>query len=508
MKLHRHTILILAILFLGLILRIYNLGGESLWLDEGISITRAKLNLLQIGEGLSSNVHPPFYFFTLHYWINLFGDSEISTRLLSVISGVLSLFMIYKTGSLIHNRETGILSSLLLALSVFHINYSQTVRGYSLMTLLALLSIFFFIKLLVNVNRVNSVGYIISSSLLIYTHYFGVFIIMAQNIYIFTMFILSKDEYGINLKRWVLLQCALAVIYLPWILILKSPALKFQNAFVTDWIPLPTINSIINSFTEYSGTRLLFFVFLIFSLSPMLPLKKLMNKINLKNPFISNKDCSVDKSLSIYGRNYFLLLWLLTPIIIPFVISQFSRPIYHTRYTIAGSLAFYILIAIGIQSLSNRYFKSVIIIFIAVAALGNINEYYLKVDKPQWRESAAFVDKNAHRGDLVLFIPGVTTINLFDYYSMRTDLNKKSFPPNWKKIDEENVKKLGSTVETFDRVWLILSYNFDDQGLTRKTLTELGYNLLNHKKYILIGIYQFEKIYKNEMMQNQYRIRS
>ena len=210
MKLIRNElILILAILFVGLFFRIYGLGNESIWLDEGFSIRLSNLNLFHIVEETSRDVHPPLYYIILHYWINLFGDSEFSTRFLSVIFGFFAIFMIYKIGSLIFCKDVGVLSSLLLGLSVFHIQYSQEVRSYSLMSLLTLLSFYFFIRLLDKRSLTVLTGYVISSLLLLYTHFFGFFIIIAQNIYFLTLFLLSKNDYKLNLRRWILLQIIL-----------------------------------------------------------------------------------------------------------------------------------------------------------------------------------------------------------------------------------------------------------------------------------------------------------
>ena len=138
-------ILLLGILFIGLFLRVYDLGNESIWLDEGCSIRFANLNLSQI-ISVRDNGLPPLYYIILHWWINLFGDSEFSIRFPSVIFSFLAIFMIYKIGNQIFDKDVGMLSSLLLGLSVFHIHYSQEARTYSLCVLLTLLSMYFFIN--------------------------------------------------------------------------------------------------------------------------------------------------------------------------------------------------------------------------------------------------------------------------------------------------------------------------------------------------------------------------
>ena len=111
---------------MGLLFRICALDTESIWVDEGFSIRMANLDLSVMLEHVSKHdAHPPLYYSILHYWVNLFGDSEFAVRFLSVTFGFLGIFMIYKTGRLLLDKNVGILSALLLALSVFHIHYSR-----------------------------------------------------------------------------------------------------------------------------------------------------------------------------------------------------------------------------------------------------------------------------------------------------------------------------------------------------------------------------------------------
>jgi len=218
MKLNRSELTLLAILLLGLFLRVFDLSKESVWLDEGYSIKVANLNLFNIVEEISRNdSHPPLYYFVLHYWIKLFGDSEFSARFPSVIFGFFAIFMIYKVGSLIFDKEVGIFSSLIIGLSTFHIYYSQEARMYSLISLLTLLSIYFFIKLLRERSLIASIGYILSTILLMYTHVYGLFIIIADNIYIVTLFLFSRKSCKLDFKRWIFLQAVLIVLFIPCI---------------------------------------------------------------------------------------------------------------------------------------------------------------------------------------------------------------------------------------------------------------------------------------------------
>jgi uncharacterized membrane protein len=482
MKLIRDNFILWAILFIALFLRIYDLGTESIWLDEGYTIRMAKLNLSQlIKDTLSFDLIPPLYHIFLHYWINLFGDSEFSTRFLSTIFGFFAVFMIYKVGSLFFNKNTGVLSSFLLALSLYHIKYSQEVRSYTLMVLLCLFSIYFFIRLFNKRTLTISIGYIISSSLLMYIHIYGLFIIIAQNIYLFTLFLLSKQEHKLNFRKWILSQIILFILYIPWISILVKQILRVQSDF---WLPVPSILTVIETFGCYSSySPSLLALFLILASFAIVSWKGVNDRFNWKKFFNSIKSYLWNLNLPDINKVYLLLLWLLTPIILPFIISQISTPIYNDRYTIASSLAFYILIARGIEKINNKFVKLIIIILVIGFSFAHIREYYTIVNnKEPWREVADYIDTNAKEGDLLLFNGGFCQENVFDYYSKRTDLIKKPFPKETRYIDEENIKELVPTVESYNRVWVILSHCGDEKGLIKRTLNKF-YNLSYHKGY-------------------------
>ncbi|CAG0995647.1 MAG: glycosyltransferase family 39 protein [Candidatus Methanoperedens sp.] len=475
----KEYIILIIILFLGLFLRVYCLNNESLWLDEGFSVRISKQNISQIVEEATLYEHPPLYYFILHYWINFFGDSEFSTRFLSVIFGFLTIIMIYVVGSLIFDIEVGILGSILLGISLFHVQYAQEVRSYTLMSLLTLLSMYFLIKFTEKNDFKISAGYVFSSGALIYTHIFGLFIIIAQNIYILICF---KNKSSL-LKKWFLLQVMTGILFIPWSRILISNILE-KESVSGYWIPKPSISSLTVLFTNYSGyynfmgINFLLISFLVLSLYYIV---RVRNETN--------------------NSKILLSLWLLIPIILPLIISMVStpifNPIYTTKYTIGASIAFYLLVAKGIKSINYKYLRlfaiSIIIIFSYVGVWG----YYNEINKEQWRDLVNYVDTKAQKGDLLLFNDGYIQENGFDYYSKRIDLVKKPFPViiyNFSSVvDEKNMKELKSVVNDYNRVWLIKrSSSSDRKGLIRKTLEE-SYIMSYSKNYVGIEVYLFEK---------------
>ncbi len=480
-------IVLLTILSIGLFLRIYDLGNESIWLDERESVRFASLNLSDIF--LMSERNPPLYNIILHGWINVFGDSEFSIRFPSVIFGFISIFMMYRVGNQIFDKNVGILGSLLLGLSVFHIRYSQEARMYSLSFLLTLLSIYFFIRFLKDRSYKVLISYILFSILLMYSHIYGLFIIISQNIYLIVLFFSSKELFRLNIKRWILTQFLLIVLFIPWIKIFIAQMFGVVKGGF--WIPIPSLLSIVKSFGAYSGGILLFLLFLILLSFAIIKYEGIGSNIDRRNIFKSIK--SYYRKIRLLNINEILLLlvWLLTPIILPFTISLVSTPIYTTKYTIVAAPAFYLLIAKGINNVSHKYLKVIVISMIIVLSLVYIRGYYTKIDKEQWRDVASYIDANAKNGDLLLFNASYCQ-NVFDYYSKRTDLFKKPFPNGGRNVDEEVIKELAPTVEGHKEVWVILAHSGDKKELIAKKLIET-YNLSYQREYVGIKMALFER---------------
>lgn len=490
MKLIRNKLIMALIIFIGLFLRIYNLDKESIWVDEIISIKMVHFKLSTIIKAILIDYHPPLYYYILHYWVNLFGDSEFAIRFLSVIFGFLAIFMIYKVGSLLFNKNVGLIGSLILALSVFHIQYSQEARVYSLITLLSLISFYFFIKLFVKSNHLIWIAYVLSNALLIYSHFYGLFIVIAQNIFCISLFLVSCGLRENYFKKWFWYQGLLVILYIPYLGILIKQISKIAKYGF--WLTRPSIYKIAYSFKEYSGSYFLFGFFLLLSFFSIVTYKKAEDNIYQKVPFNYRKGPLYNKTLTNANKLYLLLLWLTVPIILPFIISQFFIPVYLSRCTIVASLAFYLLIANGIGSLSNKkYLKLFIMSLIVFFSLVNIQKYYKTVNKEQWREVADYIDKNASPQSLILF--NLTSCKwAFNYYSKRSDLIKRIFPKEVNTFSEKNKGDTRQTEERYDKVWVIVSHgNIDEKLIT--DIDRNSYGLLQIKTYKGIKIYQFEK---------------
>jgi 4-amino-4-deoxy-L-arabinose transferase-like glycosyltransferase len=107
------------ILFLALSLRLYRIDASSLWYDEGWSVHLAReplgRALQQIGS--EGHTHPPGYYLLLMAWVRLFGSSVLAVRGFSVLVGILTVWAIYRLGSSLFDRRTGLLAAFALAIA-------------------------------------------------------------------------------------------------------------------------------------------------------------------------------------------------------------------------------------------------------------------------------------------------------------------------------------------------------------------------------------------------------
>jgi hypothetical protein len=230
---------------------------------------------------------------------------------------------------------------------------------------------------------------------------------------------------------------------------------------------------------------------MIFSLFSIMTHVKTSGYFTWKNIFTSIESYRWEIRLLNTDMLFLLAVWLITPIVLPFIISLFSTPIYRTKYTIVASLAFYILVSKGINNIGHKYFKLFVISVVAIFSLLYIQGYYTKTTKEQWRDVANYIDKNADKGDLLVFHAGYMNI-VFDYYSKRTDLIKSRFLTKTPNGVEEIIKELEATVNGYKRVWIIVSHSKLEEGLITTKLVE-AYNLSYQEKYKGVTIYLFER---------------
>jgi mannosyltransferase len=115
---------VVAVIALGVILRFTT--HSALWLDEALTVDRARLPLSQIAGSVKQDGAPPLYYYLLHFWMRVFGQSDLATRSLSGVIGVITLPVAWLAGNRLGGRTVAWATVVLLASAPFAVYYSTS----------------------------------------------------------------------------------------------------------------------------------------------------------------------------------------------------------------------------------------------------------------------------------------------------------------------------------------------------------------------------------------------
>lgn len=141
-----HLLVLASLVGIGAFLRLYNLGGNSLWLDEASTLVFARQSLAGIWESTAGGEFNPPLFYWLEHGMLAFGESEFVLRFLPALFGILTIPAVYAAGEAFRDRNVGLIAAALLAFSPFHIIYSQEARAYAPMLFFFSLALLFYVR--------------------------------------------------------------------------------------------------------------------------------------------------------------------------------------------------------------------------------------------------------------------------------------------------------------------------------------------------------------------------
>jgi hypothetical protein len=352
------------ILFLATLLRLYNINKESFWADEGWTMILSKgPALTDVVQTMANDQHPPLYFVLMHYWIDLAGNSEVVTRLLSAFWSLIGVAAIYRLGADLFSPGAGALAALLLALADNDIFLSQDARHYTAMATLAALSTLCYFRYLRHPSRRNGIGWLLVSSVMLYTHYLGAFILAIQLIHIL-VFVRPVRRLGDMLFRWL----AICLSWLPWAFVFVEQSLVRYTRPILYQSTLPNTPE---SFALVRGDLFGSHWALTFGL------------MLLGLVYIVHRGDSIRFTWRPLLPTAYLALWFLLPIIALIWINQ-NHPILTTRNFLLLTPVIALLIGHGFMNLDRRSRTFLLVVLVALD-LTTVDAYFVK---PPWRQVA------------------------------------------------------------------------------------------------------------------------
>jgi len=479
--------LLILIVLGGSLLRFAGLGNESIWLDEATSILIARMGLRSVVAWTAADIHPPLYYFALHFWLG-FGESEFAVRALSAMFGVWTIVIVYALARELFDSDVGLLSALLLALSPMHIWYSQEARMYPMVTTWSLLASYSLVLALRSSAEPRAgrfaallgtqtrywLGYLLFSVLALYTHYFALFVVLFQNL--FVLYWLWRHRAGWSTspaqnagrstgpwRTWLLIELLIALLFLPWVPVVYRQVSSGGGGWVEKSIGRPTVRALLDTWLHFSvglerqlypqGLRriayALFAVSILAVAANLLSLPRTLlaslrqwrirrsapsppqpDAATVSRPHFPRSEAGHPLAETVAAPHrtrdgppadtyrtglWFCVLYVVVPLLTAWLLSQI-KPMYSDRYLLPFVPPYCILVACGLKALKWPWLRLAIVLCLTLTLLvGNWNAWRI-IQREDWRWASSYVLAQAQPGDVVLFLPRWLA-KPFDYYA-------------------------------------------------------------------------------------------
>ncbi|MGN6872774.1 MAG: glycosyltransferase family 39 protein [Solirubrobacteraceae bacterium] len=174
-----------ALTVLGAVLRLYRLGHQGFWFDEG---NTALLVHFSPGKMLGlipqTESTPPLYYCVAWLWARVFGYGEVGLRSLSAVCGILLVPVVYAAGARLISRRAGVIAAALAACSPLLIWYSQEARSYQMLALLSSVSLLAFAYARFAPTPRALAAWVVASALALATHYYAVLAVVPEALWL------------------------------------------------------------------------------------------------------------------------------------------------------------------------------------------------------------------------------------------------------------------------------------------------------------------------------------
>lgn len=385
-----------AVMVLGAAARFGNISRSSIWHDEGYTMMLAPQGPWDIIWRTARDVHPPLYYLLLHYWMKLFGSSELAARSLSAVCLIAAIPVAYLLVKRLWGERAARLAALFVALGPFLVRYSQEARMYGVVAFLLLLATYWLVRALEAKSWKWWALYAVTIAAALYTHYYAVFMIAVHWLYVATLTSRQRQAGLWNLRWWLANVGALA-LFLPWV---PSALHQFQRVQASFWIPKPNELTLPNTLLEMTISKAPH------AIPPGIKIALALGLVGLIVAlFVRLKERRPQTIL-------FAAYCLLGPVLV--VLLSYKRPIYVDRYFVFASVALYCLFGIIIAQWRKWLAVVATIAVTAILATGA----YVTIMRPphQMATIGAYVNANFQPGDEIVSGELYTFFD-FSYYN-------------------------------------------------------------------------------------------
>jgi uncharacterized membrane protein len=309
----------------------------------------------------------PLYYVLIHFVRNILGDSTLLMRLPSYLFGCLALWQHFLFANEEKGEEVALISTGFLSLSFMAILHTNEMRPYSLLLFLSIVSFRIFYKFIRDQKNLALLScFILVSSLLVLTHYYGLLLFCVQILWL--LFLIGKNQIKYARNPALIFICVFAA-FLPF-----SRGFINNLTVVHEYRKVVTLYDYVSMAAYFSSGK--YFLLLILGLIGW----------TLKNNYSGT-------TARAYLKENALTFWILfAPIFIALTKNIFLNPSLEPRYIIFCLSPFSIIIAP--LFLNGTKIRGPLLLLAVVLLMGNIfiKEDYLhtpyRIDSRQASQQA------------------------------------------------------------------------------------------------------------------------
>jgi len=452
----------------GIFLRFFT--HSALWLDEALTVDRSALPLGKIAASVKQDGAPPLFYYLLHYWMDLFGQSDLATRSLSGVIGVATLPVAWLAARQFAGRVAAWVTLVLLASAPFAVYYSTEARMYSLEILLTGCGYLALRRALLQPRAGNLIATAVVTAALLYTQYWSLYLVATVGIWLLASAWLDRRaaqraEAGPTARHPLAAFAAVAggsLLFAPWL-----PTFVYQSQHTgTPWAKPPNLSAIISAITGFTtnqgsltiGTnqgRLLALIYL-----AMLALAIFG---------IGKTNYLIDLDLRTQPRARGMAFVVVGTLFVAVAGGILNGSAFSPRYASVVFLPLLLLVGLGITTLLSLRLRMVVVaVTVAVGLFASFqNIVTLRTQAPK---VAAVINAHARAGDIVAFCPDQIGPAVYRLTASPSRLHMITFPRgtspafvDW--VDYQQVvqhtnpvtfaARLAADAGTTHRIWLV-----------------------------------------------------
>jgi mannosyltransferase len=213
----------------------------SIWFDEAFGSYLIRFSFLDLTRYTAADVHPPLYYWFLKVWADLFGNTELGLRTMSLFFGAITIVFAFFLIVRLFGRKAAYVSLLFLALSPMFIRYGQEARMYTLLTAIIVAATYLLVYMTEHSKkRWPWIVYGVLLALGMLTQYFAALAWLSHWVWRYITIKKRGESFKTTRrkffsKQWIGAHVVAVVLFLPWL-----PWFVWQFANIQGngfWIP-------------------------------------------------------------------------------------------------------------------------------------------------------------------------------------------------------------------------------------------------------------------------------